>query len=142
MRSQSNFLGIPDVTNTLSVNSGWQLVNSRNTGGSYEFRWGLGPGGWDVKWGIDATDNEFDCSGDASGSWSNYLMISVRKGGSSDAWTPTFTYRFKEAKADTLQFWTALHTADTLDSVAGKVPSMASSFGNAFNCVIDGTCRV
>jgi len=140
MSYNSNFMGIPDGSNTLGVDSGWQLVNSRNRGGSYEYRWGLGPGGWDVQFGIDATDGEFDCSGNAKGSWSNYFTVAVREAGSSGAWTTTFTYRFREAADDPGQLWDALHTADTLDSVA-QDPAIASSLGNAFNCVIDGTCR-
>ena len=134
-------MGVPDGSNTLGVNSGWQLVNSRNTGGSYEYRWGLGPGGWDVQLGIDATDSEFDCSGDASGSATNYFMISVREGDSSEPWIPTFSYRYKNARDFNEPWWDALHTAGTLGSVASVAPTMASSFGNAFNCVVDGTCR-
>ena len=92
--------------------------------------------------GIDATDSEFDCSGGATGSWSNYYSISVKRGGtvSSEPWITTFSYRFKEANADTAQWWTALHTPATLASVAND-PATASSLGNAFNCVVDGTCR-
>ena len=97
--------------------------------------------GWDVQWGIDATDGEYDCGGSATASSSNYFMISVREGGSSEAYTTTFSYRYKNVADFPEPWWDALHTADTLDSVASAAPTMASSFGDAFDCVVDGTCR-
>ena len=57
------------------------VVNRENPNTGYRFRWGVGQSTWNVKWGVDQNDNEFDC-GDQSGSMphnaDDYWAVFVR----------------------------------------------------------------
>ena len=84
-QTKGNWLGVPDVTNTIGMTSSWYMANRYSPSDIHAYRWGFGPSTWDVRFGVDQNDNEYDCGGTMAGnSEPNYLAIYVREAGSTD----------------------------------------------------------
>jgi hypothetical protein len=137
----TNPLGTPDLSNTLGMDAGWYMANRATAIHAYKYRWGFGASTWNVQFGVDNNDGEFDCGDLANHQSGNYLSISLRAAGSDGPWYTAFTYRFSDMSNDVDAWWSALHNPVPYSVVQAVSPQSSSASGNAFDCIVDGSCR-